>query len=66
MTPDSRQSSVDPYWLRGVKEGGGDDAIHIRVGVLTLCGQDPNSRNWVEAVHSSQADCWTCQMEAER
>lgn len=62
----ARQCKVDPYWLRGVKAGGMDDAVHIRIGVLTLCGLEPNTRNWVEMVHAEQADCWTCQAEAER
>lgn len=38
-----------------------DDAVHIRIGVLTLCHQDPDERNCVEAVHWKQADCWGCQ-----
>jgi hypothetical protein len=51
------------YFGRGVHEGGGDDAIHVRIGVLTLCGLESSTRNWVEAVHGAQADCWTCQQK---
>lgn len=69
MTPVS-DPATHPF-LRGIKAGGHDDAIHLvahKGQARTLCGLHVPSRNVVllsDPRPDSWAGCWTCLDEAE-